>query len=244
MAFGQSAASPRIVRVGTGNAMKPYCFIDESNKLTGYDVDVLKKIDELLPEYVFRIESSEFSAILVGVEAGKIDLASHEFAKNPDREKKFLFPDRPFGHTLLKLVVRKDRSDINKFEDLVGKTIYQGPTSNFYKAIKDWNEKNPGRKINLVAIENQTSADAFQMVEDGRQDAATAFPVIFEQIQGQLRLNVKMTATAWKGDVFFVLNKGDTALKARIDEALATLEKNGTLSSLSTKWLGEDVFKD
>jgi ABC-type amino acid transport/signal transduction systems, periplasmic component/domain len=243
-AAAQTAANPRTIRVGTGNAMKPYCFIDESNKLTGYDVEVLRKIDDYLPEYKFKIDSSEFSAILVGVETGKIDLASHEFAKNPEREKKFIFPDRPFGHTLLKLVVKQDRSDINKFEDLVGKTIYQGPTSNFYKVVKDWNDKNPAKKINLVAIDNQTSADAFQMVADGRQDATTSFPVIFDQIQKQLQLPVKVTGTVWKGDVFFILPKTETQLKARIDEALAALEKDGTLSALSVKWLGEDVFKD
>jgi L-cystine transport system substrate-binding protein len=239
--WGQTEQS---IKVGTGNSFRPYAFLDENNQPTGYDVDVLKEIDKRLPDYKFVIESSEFSALLVGVETGKLDFVAHEFAKNPDREKKFLFNDEPYNQTLLKLVVKKNRADINKFEDLVGKTIYQAPTSNFYKTIKDWNEKNPSRTIVLKAIEDQPIAEALKQVADGRQDATAAFPFQFDQVQKQLNLELKLTGTVWKGGIFFILNKKHTDLKVKIDEALRSLKKDGTLSALSVKWLGEDTFQN
>jgi len=240
-AWGQA---DKIVRVGTGNSFRPYSFVDENNQVTGYDVEVLKEINKRLPGYKFVIEASEFSALLVGVETGKLDLVAHEFAKNPDREKKFLFSDEPYNKTLLKLVVRKDRTDLNKFEDLVGKTTYQAATSNFYKTVKDWNDRNPTRLINLKAIDNQPIAEGFKQVEDGREDATAAFPFQFNQVQKELNLNLKLTGTVWKGDIFFILNKNATVLKAKIDEAIKALKKDGTLAALSNKWLGEDTFKD
>jgi L-cystine transport system substrate-binding protein len=36
--------------VGTGTQFPNVCFIDEDGKLTGYDVELVRKIDEKLPE--------------------------------------------------------------------------------------------------------------------------------------------------------------------------------------------------
>jgi L-cystine transport system substrate-binding protein len=37
-----------------------------------------------------------------------------------------------------------------------------------------------------------------------------------------------------------VLRKDETELKSKIDEAIKEIKKDGTLGSLSKKWLGED----
>jgi len=239
-----TAQTVRIVKVGTGTTLRPYCFLDDNGQLAGYDVDVLKEIDKRLPEYQFDLQGAELDAQLVGVETGKLALASNELAKNPAREQKFLFPKESFGKALLKLVVRKDRNDINKFEDLVGKTTYQTPTTNIYKSIKEWNTANPTKLINLKSVDSLPWAETFKMVDDGRQDATATFGVIFDQIQSQLHLNLKLTGTVWKGDVFFVFNKKETVLQARVDEVLAALKKDGTLVALSQKWLGENIFAE
>lgn len=41
-----------------------------------------------------------------------------------------------------------------------------------------------------------------------------------------------------------MLRKGETKLQKRIDEAVAELKKEGEVSKLSKKWLGEDYTVD
>ena len=43
--------------VGTGTQFPNVCFIDENGKLTGYDVELVRKIDEKLPEYEFEFKT-------------------------------------------------------------------------------------------------------------------------------------------------------------------------------------------
>jgi len=96
----------------------------------------------------------------------------------------------------------------------------------------------------LITTVSPNLAEGFKQVEDGREDATAAFPFQFNQVQKELNLNLKLTGTVWKGDIFFILNKNATVLKAKIDEAIKALKKDGTLAALSNKWLGEDTFKD
>lgn len=44
-----------------GNGYKPYCYIDENGQPAGYELEVLKAIDELLPQYEFEFEPTEFA---------------------------------------------------------------------------------------------------------------------------------------------------------------------------------------
>lgn len=47
--------------VGTGTQFPNICFIDEKGNLTGYDVELVRAIDEKLPEYEFELKTMEFS---------------------------------------------------------------------------------------------------------------------------------------------------------------------------------------
>lgn len=38
--------------------------------------------------------------------------------------------------------------------------------------------------------------------------------------------------------------KGDDSLKDEVDKIITNMKKDGTLSKLSTKWFGFDVYKD
>ena len=81
----------KTVIVGTGKAFAPFCYLDENGKLVGYEIDVLNAVDELLPQYEFVYETFDFANILIALQAGKVDLGSHQFGKTPQREENYLF---------------------------------------------------------------------------------------------------------------------------------------------------------
>jgi len=81
------------------------------------------------------------------------------------------------------------------------------------------------------------------MVASGQYDAAIYPAPAFESVQKDLNLDIKLAGTIAKVPTFFVLNKKDTELKTKIDQALKELEADGTLSQISLKWYGEDLYK-
>ncbi len=233
----------KVVKVGTGNAMAPFCYLDENNKPTGYEVDVINEYQKKLPQYKFEIEAMDFSQLAVSLQAGKIQLATHQFIRTEDREKKFLIPKEYYTVSIRKLLVKKDRSDINSLDDLQGKTMAVDPTSADYQELVAYNDKHT-EKIKLDAIEGLTGADAMKLVDQGRADAAQAYSSTFNDLQKSLNLNLKQTGITAKDYSIQLINIKETQLADDINNTIKELREDGTLSKLAVKWFGEDVFSE
>lgn len=238
------AVKAEIVTVGIGNILAPQFYVDESGKLVGYDVDVLKAVDELLPQYEFKFEQMEFSSLLVSLQADKIDIADFQLTKTAEREETYRFPTEQYDVANTVLIVGADNPDISGLEDMAGRSIAQMPTSNFYKLVDDYNTENPNATVDLQAIDSLPVADALQMVADGRIDGTICLKSTFNSLKDTLGLDLKVGAVLETYPVYWILQKDDAALQADIDSALAELKQNGNLSEISVKWYGEDVFKN
>jgi L-cystine transport system substrate-binding protein len=235
-----------VIRVGVNNNFKPIGFRDENNKLTGYDVEVIKEVDKRLPEYEFELDGVDSPSNFLGIDTGKYAFGSSSFFKNPDREKKYLFPDENHGVVLVRIMVKKDRNDINTMEDIVGKSLCPHPPGDgIYTIIKNYNDSHPDKQVKLVAIDQAsvTPATSLKWVADGRYDAEIIGSMIFYTVQKELNLPLKLTGVVSKSHTYFVMNKSQTELKTKIDKVLKEMKKDGTLSKLAVQWIGEDVFK-
>lgn len=102
----EAAANPdaETIVVGTGNAYQPFVYLDENGELEGYDVAVLKAVDEKLDQYNFEYESSDFKNILTSLQAGKVDLAAHQYQYNDERAEKYLFGEGGYNNITLHII--------------------------------------------------------------------------------------------------------------------------------------------
>ncbi|MDR1231011.1 MAG: transporter substrate-binding domain-containing protein [Spirochaetaceae bacterium] len=231
---------PRKIVVGTGNVFKGFCFIDEKGELAGYEIDVLKAVDEMLPQYEFELETAEFRAILVGLEAKKYDFAAHNYAKNTEREAKFLYGKVPNGFYSYSLVVRKDETGISSVSDLEGRNVSTNTGSNVSGLLEAYNKEQATRPINLIygSLEDEGQIkgitegrfDAYIIDEKRFLDQNRAFPGVVKETGPRLL----------PGYTYYIYNKGDERLQQDIDAALTKLRENGTLSTLSKKWFIDD----
>ncbi|MEH7253901.1 transporter substrate-binding domain-containing protein, partial [Neobacillus niacini] len=203
--------------VGTGTQFPNICFIDKDGKLTGYDVELVRKIDEKLPEYEFEFKTMEFSNLLLSLETNKIDFVAHQMEVNEERQKKFLFNEEPYNIFPLHVTVHKDNTDIQSINDLKGKKAIVGATSNSAVFLEKYNKDN-NAGIEIVYSGNGPDSTLNQL-KTGRVDATitTPFSVKFnndavdaqQKVVGEPLLNSK---------VFFLLRKDETPLQKRIDE--------------------------
>lgn len=230
--------------VGTGTGFPQVCFIDENGKLTGFDVELLRKIDDLLPQYEFEFQTMDFGNLLLSLETDKIDLVAHVMEKNPEREEKYAFNSEPYAHWRNRIVVAKDNDSIQSLDDLQGKKVLTSATSAEAQILENYNKEND-KKIDIVYQSGQAN-DTVSQVVSGRVDATIAADFVLPIIdpQGQLKQTGEELTS---DDVLYVLRKDDAdekALSDAIDGAIKDLKEDGTLSALSTEWLGSDVTGD
>jgi L-cystine transport system substrate-binding protein len=233
---------PKVVRVGTGNAFKPFCYLDENGKLQGFEYEVLKEADKRLPEYEFTFETFDFVNILLSLESGKIDLAAHYYAKNAEREKKYLYTDEGVCVATMRILVAKDSNKINNIEDLTGKNVYvSAGSNNAYLAEKYNAEHNNPLKLVYGNLDNATivqglvsgTIDATFGTEKTLSDWNTAYGEKLKQVGDAI----------YDSYTYYIVKKDNVELKTAIDKAIKSMKEDGTLAQIAIKTVGKDVTK-
>ena len=238
-AGGAFAAEVRQIAVGIGNAFEPYAYIDENNQPAGYDVAVLKAVDERLPQYEFVFESLEFKNLLLGVDAGKYDIVSQQFEANPEREAKYLFATEGFANYDKRIVVKKGRTDIQSIDDLVGKRLAVTNGSNSAAIAEKYNSSHD-KKIEIVYEgSNQVTYDN---IVNGRIDAGVMTRRVFHRTNNAFGGGIDIVEKNLfsKSDAYFILAKKETQLRDDIDAAMKELKKDGSLSKISIEYTNGD----
>lgn len=228
--------------VGTGTQFPNICFIDDKGNLTGYDVELVRAIDEKLPEYEFEFKTMEFSNLLLSLETRKIDFIAHQMEVNSEREEKFLFNKEPYNVFPLQVTVNAKNNSIQSIDDLKGKNISVSPTSNSAVYIEKYNkEHNLGANI----IYSSGSVDIHNQLATGRIDAIITTPFAVKYYNESNEAQEKVVGDALlNSKVYFLLNKDEAVLQERLDDAIRELKAEGVISKLSKKWLGDDYTVD
>ena len=245
-ASADDTISPEVVIIGTEGAYPPYNFIAKDGTVDGYDAAVARAVDELIPEIEFKFQPTAWDSIFVALESGNFDMIVSQIAKNEAREEKYQFAEIPYAYSVSSIIIKSDRTDIKSIEDLHGKTVAAGIGSNNTTWLEEYNKEHD----NAINIEYY-DGDVKLMLQDiisGRVDATVNDPVTVKLIADEQGLDVKTIIATELGinPVYFLYAKTDngTKYKELIDTALQTLKDNGTLSKLSTQYLGADYTSE
>ncbi|MNI08650.1 L-cystine-binding protein TcyK precursor [compost metagenome] len=242
----QTAAAKVTVLKVARNAVPnpPFSYLNDKNVMDGYTVEYLKLLDERLEEFKFEYEEIAREAMLVGVETGKYDFAANFYYRNPEREAKYLFSAVEYGHSLNSLIVKKDRDDIQSLDDMKGKKLTpMSPSTGLRTLVVDYNKKNASNPIIVEDIDAVTDAEAVQWVANGKYDAFLTNKTVFDNVNAQLKLPLKVAAYVTKEPIWVLFNKEKKDLAARFDEVTKAMIEDGTLPALSEKWFSVNMFK-
>lgn len=233
------------ITVAVGNTFPPYAYTDENDKPAGYDVEVLKAIDEKLEQYEFEYQSMDFKNILLSVESNKAQIGTQQFERNPEREEKYLYNDESFAKFTPYTVVGSNNNTIKSFEDLAGKTMILPTADNTEQSINEFNEKHPDNPIKIKWMESGSTEETLALLESSDEYATPIIPVLINLINQEYGGKLKAVGEPIiRNDSYFLLNKDQTELKEAMDKALVELREEGKLSELSMSTLGVDVTQD
>ncbi len=224
------------LRIAMEGTYPPFNFKDQkSGQLAGYDADVARMVAAKLglkPEFV----TTEWSAILAGLGAGRYDVIISQVGMTPKREQAFDF-SIPYTYSSPQLIVRKnDTGRYASLADLKGKKLGVGQGSVFEqqaKAVAGIDVKSyPGAPENL------------QDLATGRIDAALNDSLMVAYLLKNSTLPIQAGARVGAPErTGIAFNKGSPHFKAALDKILRDAGADGSLKAISAKWFGSDVSR-
>ncbi len=231
----------------------PYDFVNDKGESDGFEVAVLKAVDDKLKNYKFEYTGTSDEDLLIGLESGKYDIGVKGAWYTEERAQKFVIPDQAIGASVIGFAVRK--ADENKYKDIDsfakagGKLVPISPQNAQYNVIQEYNKK-AKHPIELKESESFSVADAYAWVLEGRYDAYFSIKLSFEEaVQKEdgayHQYADQLTWFPYKGiETYPLIHKNDTnkAFAKEYDKAIKELQKDGTIAKLSEKYFGEDVF--
>ncbi|WP_315074696.1 amino acid ABC transporter substrate-binding protein [uncultured Clostridium sp.] len=223
------------LKIGTEGTYAPYTYHNDKNELVGYDVEVGQAIAKELGVKAEFVETP-WDSCIAGLDAKRYDVVMNQVGITDERKEKYDF-STPYTVTRAVLIVGKDNNDIKSFNDLKGKKAAQGLTSNFADMAKKYG-------ADLVDTDGQFSK-SIDLIASGRSDATINDDVAFYDYLKQkpdAPLKIADTLNEASNNAVLIRKGNDSFVKA-VNDALAKLDKDGTLKNISEKYFGNDVTK-
>ncbi|MDK4703678.1 MULTISPECIES: lysine/arginine/ornithine ABC transporter substrate-binding protein [unclassified Rhizobium] len=240
---GAALADGDTIVFGTDATYPPFESLDAGGKFIGFDIDITNALcDQMKVKCTFV--NQDFDGIIPALQAKKFDAIISSMSITPEREKIVDFTNKIYN-TPPAIAVPKD-SALKEATDeaLKGKTIgAQSSTThaNYASAhLKD------------AELKLYPSADEYKLdLSNGRIDAAIDDVVVLsEWVKSDAGNCCKMLGTLKSDPVIngvgagIAIRKGDTALKDKLNAAIAAIRADGTYKKIQDKYFDFDVYGD
>lgn len=248
-----SADDAETIVVGTSALVRPYTYIGDDDELTGYDIELLRLIDDRLDGYEFDFRTSDFPALFPGLDSGRFQVVANNLSATEERREKYDFSvpyiEAVFG------IVQLDGDQVGRItdlSDLAGRTTYATPGLNYTRILEEYNEANPDEAVELVYTDLELQQQ-FQGLAAGTVDFIFSEEVVYQGygVEGGLDVTfealdsdslVETYGTNLYSAYAFSRATDQSDLIAQVDEALQELLDDGTASALSEEFFnGLDV---
>ena len=208
----------------------PQSSVDGSTgELTGFDVDVAKRVGEILGLEV-SFKNPEWETVPAGLKQKRFDVSVGSMPITPEYDALVDFT-RPYSSTPAQLFVREGGRQIESVDDLARKTVGVGLATTFFDFLK----QNTGAVVKAYA----TDTDALSDLSNGTLDfVLTAGPTGQQAIlEGQ---PIEPSGTPlFYGKLGIAVAQGESDWVKLLDYAVAEMHRDGSLSDLSRKWYGD-----
>ncbi len=213
----------------------PYEFIDEDQQFAGFDMDLIREIADRMGVEV-TIQDMAFDSVIASVQEQKVDCAIAALAASPERAEKvdFSIPYKPRTDA----VIAQAGSGVvlNGPADMANYKVGAQSGGSSAKWIAE-NLVDTGKMPAENFFEYERQDQAVLDLKAGRLDAVLtqAESAVGYVADGDLEI-VLVTSEMASSDTVVAIPKGESELKARLDEIIRELISDGTRDQLLQKW--------
>ena len=212
---------------------EPWTYADENGELTGYDVELGKKIAEKLGVEA-EFKTGDFTGFLSGLDSGIYDLVINGIDVTDERKEKYDFSET-YAYAASYLIVKGDNEDIKSLEDLNGKKITNSLGSSYAAIGESYGATNVGGDTFDLTIQNIVNGYA-----DASINSADTYALY---IKDHPDADVKIVATIDPLDVAIPFVKGEynDSFREAVNEVIREMKASGELSELAIRFFGTDI---
>ncbi|OGI22569.1 MAG: hypothetical protein A2287_06050 [Candidatus Melainabacteria bacterium RIFOXYA12_FULL_32_12] len=218
--------------VGVKYDSKPFGYIDENQKLQGYDIDLVKEIAKRIlgNENAVEFQQVTSSSRIISLTSGTIDLVAATMTINEKRKRVIDFSS-PYYIAGQALMV-SNNSKIRSVKDLNGKNVIV-----ILGSTAEDNIRMLAPNANILGF--RTYTDAFSTLRAKRADALTTDDIIIAGLISE-DPNYKMLKERYTKEPYGIgFKKGEEtkSFQEAVNMALDSMRNDGTLEKLKRKWM-------
>lgn len=231
--------------LGFDKAFPPMGYVDtETGKTVGFDIDMAAEAGKRLGITV-KYQPIDWDNKTAELNNGNVDCLWNGFSKTEERAQKFSLSIPYMKNNQIILI--KTGSPYKGLNSLAGKTIGVQSDSSAETALNDAANAAFRKSLKQV-VKIDDYSKAVMEIQNGTVDAIaidevvaryylTKNPGAYSVLQDQDGKDVSLAVE----DYVVGFRKNDSALKAKVEEALKAMAKDGTAEKISQKWFGKDV---
>lgn len=223
--------------IGIDDTYPPMEFKDKTTgKVSGFDIDMANAIAKKLGVKTKFVPNS-FDGIFLALKAKKFDVVHSTISITDERKKTMIFSD-PYIYGGNAIFVKNGDNTIKSEKDFAGKTIGCEVGTTAQDVLSKISGIKEVKKYNAMT-------DAYLDLQNGRIEAVVSDPMVGDYYNitdpGKFK---KLKTSLTKEPIGVAFRKQDKALRDAYNKAIKELKADGTLSKLSKKWFGEDVYAE
>jgi len=214
--------------IGTDATYPPMEYLDSSENMIGYDVDLGKRIAEELG-VTAEFKNIAWDDLFTSLKNSEVDIIISAVTITQERKDEYDF-SIPYINAGQVIITQISNTEISTTNDLSGKKIaVQEGTTNEEEALKHTSED--------LVIKYKSFEEAAQSLVNGESDA------IFSDLTNAKGIVDENPTLIIASDPFtsdfygIVFRKGSTDIVIEVNEIIDTIRQRGVLTSLKQKWL-------
>ena len=231
LAMASGAGEAPVIRAGTEQDFRPYCFTTPEGQPTGFGVDLLKAVADRIG-LPLRFSTGPWDKVWEQLVAGQLDVLP-VVARTPGREPLVDFC-LPHTETFDAFFVRAGRPPLKDLAAAAGREIVVLHSDAAHHELVE--RKFAGKIVTVASLR-----EGLRLVAAGQHDALLCSRLIGELERQQARIKGVEGGPLipdYHRTFSFAVHKGNAELVERLNQGLAIVEADGTYDRLYRKWLG------
>lgn len=220
--------------VGFDSEFPPYGYKADNGSFEGFDLDLAQEVCNR-NNWTFKAQPIDWDAKDAELDSGSIDCIWNGFTITDERKDQYTWSNPYFDNK--QIFVVKSNSNINKIDDLSGKTVETQKDSSALEALKGDNKTIADKFATLTEVADYNTA--FMDLESGACDAvAMDIGVAEYDIKNKENsADFKILDTEITTEKYGIgFKKGNDELKNKVQTTLDEMFKDGTVEKIAKKY--------